>query len=231
MKKLTLLEKICKPFHLKSISSRYFVYKLDCILMGLVMVKVPGRDAYKLYFSIFSLLETPLKKCLDIPIFQEPIVDEKNQELYLSESMTVEDIENTIKKCNEQFSLLPARNTVFTEFFNYLYDKTIKEPTISSNFVLKMKIYKLIYNIALIYNKKEIALSIIDLIANNISKWDDSIFQYWFGDKESYLEKLKELESSQNQLKQNLSIILKEPKISKLPNYTFVEYKKGNKLI
>lgn len=220
MKKITFFEKICKPFHLKSINPRCFVYRIDCILMGLVIVKVPGRDAYKLYFTIFSLLENTLKKCLDIPIFQESIVDENNQEMYLSENMTTEDIDKNIQRCLEQFSLISARNIVFTEFINYLYEKTIKEPTISNNFVLKMKIYKLIYKIALIHGKKEIVFSVYDIIANNISKWNDSIFQYWYGEKESYLKKLKEFETNKKQIKQNFSDILKDSKISKLANYT-----------
>ena len=222
MKKLTFFEKICNSFHLKSITPRCFVYRIDCILMGLVMVKVSGRDAYKLYFTIFSLLGSTLKKCLDIPIFQKTIVDEKNQEIYLSENMTAEDIDKTIRKCMEQFTLIPARNIVFAEFINYLYEKTIKEPTISNNFVLKMKIYKFIYKIALIYDKKEMAISVYDIIANNISKWDDSIFQYWFGEKDVYLKRLREFETNKKQIKQNLSVILKDSKISKLPDYTFL---------
>lgn len=222
MKKLIYFENICKSFHLKSITPRCFVYRIDSILMGLVMVKVPGRDAYKLYFTIFSLLEGTLKKCLDIPIFQESMVDENNLDLYFSENMKAEQINNAIQKCMEQFSFFPAKNINFTEFVNYLYDKTIKEPAISNNFVLKMKIYKLIYNLALIHNKQDIVLSIIDIISNNISKWDDEIFQYWFGEKVTYLKKLKEFENNRKQLEQNYAEISKDSKISKLPTYTFL---------
>ena len=186
------------------------------------MVKVPERDAYKLYFTIFSLLEETLKKCLDIPIFQESVVDEKNQDIYFLENMKAEEINNAIQKCMGQFSFLPAKNIVFTGFVNYLYNKTINAPNISNNFVLKMKIYKLIYNIALIHNKQDIVLSIIDIISNNISKWDDEIFQYWFGEKVVYLKTLKEFETNRKQLEQNYTEITKNSKISKLPTYSFL---------
>ena len=99
---------------------------------------------------------------------------------------------------------------------------------VAQNFI-KVKIYsvaelryKLIYNIALIHNKQDIVLSIIDIISNNISKWDDEIFQYWFGEKVVYLKTLKEFETNRKQLEQNYTEITKNSKISKLPTYSFL---------
>ena len=50
MKKNIFSDKICNMLNLKSITTRSFVYLVDCILLGIVMVKVPGRNAFKLYF-------------------------------------------------------------------------------------------------------------------------------------------------------------------------------------
>ena len=36
-------------------------------------------------------------------------------------------------------------------------------------------------------------LYIYDLISNEILQWDKEIFEYWFGDKESYLKKSKNI--------------------------------------
>ena len=61
MKKNIFSDKMCNMLNLKSITTRSFVYLVDCILLGIVMVKVPGRNAFKLYFTIFSLCKKTLK--------------------------------------------------------------------------------------------------------------------------------------------------------------------------
>lgn len=62
MKNNIFIDKICNMLNLKSITTRSFVYLVDCILLGIVMVKVPGRNAFKLYFTIFSLCKKTLKE-------------------------------------------------------------------------------------------------------------------------------------------------------------------------
>ena len=49
-----LSKQLCAVFNLKGITSKSYVHKVECILVGLTFVKVPNRD-YKLFFSIYPL--------------------------------------------------------------------------------------------------------------------------------------------------------------------------------
>ena len=117
--------------------------------------------------------------------------------------------------------LIPAQNISFDKFKSYLMEATVNDSTISSNFVLKMKIYRAIYDMALIRNDKKNALSISNLISKDMSQWEDDIFQYWFGDKNSYLKELQEYESNRKLLIENLTKNLEEKKIAKIPHYDY----------
>lgn len=64
-------------------------------------------------------------------------------------------------------------------------------------------------------------LYIYDLISNEILQWDKEIFEYWFGDKESYLKKLKEYNKNRNSLLDNLKCNSDESKILKLHHMCF----------
>lgn len=80
----------------------------------------------------------------------------------------------------------------------------------------------MIYDVALIRNDTETAIYIYDLISNEILQWDKEIFEYWFGDKESYLKKLKEYNKNRNSLLDNLKCNSDESKILKLHKYVFL---------
>ena len=222
MKKNIFSDKICNMLNLKSITTRSFVYLVDCILLGIVMVKVPGRNAFKLYFTIFLLCKKTLKDCLDMPIVQKVIVDDKNMDFYLREELSPDNVNSAIQKILEQVPFVPAQNISFEKLKSFLIEVTERDSTISSNFVLKMKIYRMIYDVALIRNDTETAIYIYDLISNEILQWDKEIFEYWFGDKESYLKKLKEYNKNRNSLLDNLKCNLDESKILKLHKYVFL---------
>ena len=137
--------------------------------------------------------------------------------------MTEEEINFAIEKCIEQFPFFPAQNIPFTKFADFLYNNTIEDPEISINFVDKLHIYKMIYNIALIRNKQEIVLRIYNVISDNIWLWDDKIFKSWYGNKINYLRGLKDYESNRISLQNNINMNLAEPKIAKLPKMSFLE--------
>lgn len=222
MKKNIFSDKICNMLNLKSITTRSFVYLVDCILLGIVMVKVPGRNAFKLYFTIFLLCKKTLKDCLDMPIVQKVIVDDKNMDFYLREELSPDNVNSAIQKILEQVPFVPAQNISFEKLKSFLIEVTERDSTISSNFVLKMKIYRMIYDVALIRNDTETAIYIYDLISNEILQWDKEIFEYWFGDKKSYLKRLQEYGKNRNCLLDNLKCNLDESKILKLHKYVFL---------
>lgn len=221
MTKKQFTDTICKTFDLKGITPNSFVYAVNCILIGIVMVKVPGRKAYKLFFTIFPLWEASLKECLNMPMFQQAIVNTKNMDIYLPENMTEDDSSFTIHQCSLQIPFVPARNFSHTEIIDFLYDQTITNPSISGNFVLKMKVYKLIYNIALIGNDYKSAANVHKEISQEINQWDNAIFKYWFGDKNSYLKSLQDYSSNKLILQKNIQNNLQDPKISKLLKHNF----------
>ena len=223
MTKKQFAEIICKTFNLKGITSNSFVYVINCTLMGIVTVKVPGRNAYKIYFTIFPLWKATLKECLEIPLFQQAIVDTKNLDIYLPENMTEEDISFILHQCVLQIPFIPAKDITSLDIIKFLYNKIIEDPGISGNFVLEMKVYTLIYNIALICNDYKSAENVYEQISQNINKWDDAIFRYWFGDKKNYLERLQEYDSNRINLQINIQNNLLNPKISKLPKYEFLD--------
>ncbi len=74
---------MCDTFNLGSITTSIFCYRVDCILMGMNLIKVPGRTGYKLFFSIYPLWRQSLKACLGYPSFLQPILDNKNMDYIL----------------------------------------------------------------------------------------------------------------------------------------------------
>ena len=101
MDKKQLVKIICNKLNLKKISSNYLFYLLDCVLVGIEIVKRPGYGYYKLYFSIYPLWESTFKECLDHPSFLKCTVNSKNLDIKLPEEMTEEEINFAIEKCIE----------------------------------------------------------------------------------------------------------------------------------
>lgn len=210
-----LSKQLCAVFNLKGITSKCFVHKVECILVGLTFVKVPNRD-YKLFFTIYPLWRSTMKSCIDFPLLLLPLVDDNGLDIYLSDCI------NIIDKCNTQFPLLSGSNTV-VDFVWGLHEFIANDKSIQNNFVLKMKIYELIYGIALYLNNIEIVQDVYLQISNQISSWDTKIFSYWYGDKSTTLTKLLEFEANKHRIVKNVDLNASDPKIIKLPTYKFLE--------
>ena len=101
MDKKQLIKIICNKLKLKKISSNYLFYLLDCVLVGIEIVKRPGYGYYKLYFSIYPLWKSTFKECLYHPSFLKCTVNSKNLDIKLPEEMTEEEINFAIEKCIE----------------------------------------------------------------------------------------------------------------------------------
>lgn len=126
-------------------------------------------------------------------VVQQAIVDTKNLDIYLPENMTEEDISFILHQCVLQIPFIPAKDITSLDIIKFLYNKIIEDPGISGNFVLEMKVYTLIYNIALICNDYKSAENVYEQISQNINKWDDAIFRYWFGDKKTIWKDCKNM--------------------------------------
>lgn len=85
MENKELSKQLCAVFNLKGITSKSYVHKVECILVGLTFVKVPNRD-YKLFFTIYPLWRSTLKSCIDVPLLLQPLVDDNGLDIYLSDS-------------------------------------------------------------------------------------------------------------------------------------------------
>lgn len=211
-----LLKQLCTVFNLKGITSKVFVHKVECILVGLTFVKVPNRD-YKLFFTIYPLWRSTMKGCIDVPLLLHPLVDDNGLDIYLSDCI------NIIDKCNMQFPLLSGSNTA-VDFVRVLHEIIANDKSMQNNFVLKMKIYELIYGIALYLNNIEMAQDVYLQISNQISSWDTKIFSYWYGNKGATLTKLIEFEANKRRIVKNVDLHASDPKIIKLPSYKFLAH-------
>ena len=216
MENKELSKQLCAEFNLKGIISKCFVHKVECSLVGLTFVKVPNRD-YKLFFSIYPLWRPTLKSCMDLPLLLQPLVDDNGLDIYLSDGI------NIIDRCNTQFPLLNGCNTA-ADFVRVLYEIIATDKSTQTNFVLQMKIYELIYGVALYLNNTDIAQDVYIQISNQISGWDTKIFNYWYGDKDTTLSKLLEFESNKRRIVKNVDRNAYDPKVIKLPTYKFLEH-------
>ena len=214
MENKELSKQLCAVFNLKGITSKCFVHRVECILVGLTFVKVPGRD-YKLFFTIYPLWRSTLKSCIDVPLLLQPLVDDNGLDIYLSDST------NIIDRCSTQFPLLSGSN-IAVDFVRGLYEIIATDKSIQTNFVLQMKIYELIYGIAHYLNNIKIAKDVYIQISNQISGWDTKIFNYWYGDKDTTLTKLLEFESNKRRIVKNIGRNAYDPKVIKLPTYKFL---------
>ena len=214
MENKDLSKQLCTVFNLKGITSKCFVHKVECILVGLTFVKVPNRD-YKLFFSIYPLWHPTLKSCTDLPLLLQPLVDDNGLDIYLSDSI------NIIDRCSTQFPLLNGCNTA-ADFVRILYEIIATDKSIQTNFILQMKIYELIYGVALYLNNIDISQDVYIQISNQISGWDTKIFKYWYGDKDTTLSKLLEFESNKRRIVKNVVLNSSDPKVIKLPTYKFL---------
>ncbi len=203
-------------FNLKGITSKCFVHRVECLLVGLTFVKVPNLD-YKLFFSIYPLWRSTLKCCIDIPLFLLPLVDDNGLDIYLSDST------NIIDRCCTQFPLLSESNTA-ADFVRVLYEIIATDKSMQTNFILQMKIYELIYGVALYLNNIDIVQDVYIQISNQISNWDTKIFNYWYGDKDTTLSKLLEYEANKRRIVKNVDHNAYDPKVIKLPACKFLEH-------
>ena len=209
-----LSKHLCALFNLKGITSKCFVHKVECIVAGLTFVKVPNRD-YKLFFSIYPLWRPTLKSCIDLPLLLQPLVDDNGLDIYLSDGI------NIIDRCSTQFPLLNGCNTA-ADFVRILYEIIATDKSIQTNFVLQMKIYELIYGVALYLNNIDISQDVYIQISNQISDWDKKIFNYWYSDKDTTLSKLLEFEANKRRIVKNVVLNSSDPKVIKLPTYKFL---------
>ncbi len=209
-----LSKQLCAVFNLKGITSKSYVHKVECILVGLTFVKVPNWD-YKLFFSIYPLWRPTLKSCIDLPLLLLPLVDDNSLDIYLSDSTSI------IEKCSKQFPLLSGSNTI-SDFVRILYEIIATDKSIQTNFILQMKIYELIYGVALYLNNIDIVQDVYIQISNQISNWDTKIFNYWYGDKDTTLSKLLEFESNKRRIVKNVDHNAYHLKVIKLPVYKFL---------
>lgn len=214
MENKELSKQLCAVFNLKGITSKCFVHRVECLLVGLTFVKVPNLD-YKLFFSIYPLWRSTLKCCIDIPLFLLPLVDDNGLDIYLSDST------NIIDRCCTQFPLLSESNTA-ADFVRVLYEIIATDKSIQTNFVLQMKIYELIYGVALYLNNIGIAQDVYIHISNQISGWDTKIFNYWYDDKDTTLSKLLDFESNKRRIVKNVDLNASDPKVKNLPAYKFL---------
>ena len=214
MENKELSKQLCAEFNLKGIISKCFVHKVECSLVGLTFVKVPNRD-YKLFFSIYPLWRPTLKSCIDLPLLLQPLVDDNDLDIYLSDGI------NIIDRCSTQFPLLNGCNTA-ADFVRILYEIIATDKSIQTNFILQMKIYELIYGVALYLNNIDIAQDVYIHISNQVSGWDPKIFKYWYGDKDTTLSKLLEFESNKRRIVKNVVLNSSDPKVIKLPTYKFL---------
>ena len=210
--------RLCASFHLTPISSRIFVHLNDCVIVGLVLVKVPVMPSYKLYFAMYPLWRSSLKDCLAIPLFQIALLDDNGFEIYISKDIDDEYAQSLIEKCREQFPLLSG-DISFANMIISLNCHIAHDKSINSNFVLNMKIYKLIYGVALYKNELEAANNIYHLISGQISQWDAETFRYWYGEKEDYLRILKEYEQNRERIISNVHTNLANPKLAKTDRF------------
>lgn len=210
-----LLKQLCTVFDLKGVTSKIFAHKVECVLVGLTFAKVPNRD-YKLFFTIYPLWRSTMRSCIDVPLLLQPLVDDNGLDIYLSDCI------NIIDKCNTQFPLLSGSNTA-VDFVRGLHEIIANDKSLRNNFVLKMKIYELIYGIALFLNNIEIAQNVYLQISNQISSWDTKIFSYWYGDKDTTLSKLTEFETNRRRIVKNVDLNGSDPKVIKLPTYKFLD--------
>lgn len=216
MENKELSKQLCAVFNLKGITSKCFVHRVECLLVGLTFVKVPNLD-YKLFFSIYPLWRSTLKCCIDIPLLLLRLANDNGLDIYLSDST------NIIDRCSTQFPLLSDSNTA-ADFVRVLYEIIATDKSIQTNFVLQMKIYELIYGVALYLNNIDIAQDVYIHISNQISGWDTKIFNYWYGDKGTTQSKLLEFEANKRRIVKNVDHNASDPKVKKLPAYKFLEH-------
>lgn len=210
-------KQLCSAFDLRNVTTKHIAHTVECIIVGLTFVKIPHRD-YKLIFSIYPLWLSTAKECLEMPYFQIPLLDDKGLDIYLSESMDKNLVINAIDKCETQCPLLTGDISFdrFVKYFDYLI---ARNNSINSNFLTKLKIYELIYGIAVYLNKDDVANHIHKTISNQISQWDTKIFEYWRGDKDLYLKKLEDYEQIRTIMTNNIWNNSMSPKIHKLSRY------------
>ncbi len=222
MNKRQFTKIVCDTFNMGSITPSVFCYRVDCILIGMNIVKVPGIAGYKLFFSIYPLWRQTLKVCLDYPLFLQPIVDDNILDYILPEDMNENDVDRALHLYQSQISFSYSADISFFELRNFLQYCIAHNMEIKSNFVLQMKIYELLYGIALYRDDKETANNICKVISDNIIQWDDKIFQYWYGNKMEYLMRLMNFDSNRINFLDNVSLNLAEPKVQKLPHFSFL---------
>lgn len=140
----------------------------------------------------------------------------------LPEDMNENDVDRALHLYQSQIPFNHSADVSFIGLREFLQYSIAHDVNIKSNFVLQMKIYELLYGIALYRNDEDTANDICKAISYNIMQWDDQIFQYWYGDKREYLTRLMDFDSNRVNFLNNFLQNLAEPKVRKLPQFSFI---------
>ena len=106
-------------------------------------------------------------------------------------------------------------------FISYLKEN-FNNPNIKSNFLLQIKLFRLLYGIYLYLDKMELAENIYTTLKHESCLWDKEIFYYWYGKLDTWINSMSNLKNNRELFIANIQKNSKEKKILNIKRISFM---------
>lgn len=193
---------------------------LECVVVGWELISMRNKKEYKPYLVIYPLWEDSLAQCMGYPLLLMPIV-QKGIDLVLPYDSDRDYADQIKKLC---YSVIPfdlGGDIPTGKFISFIKD-SFATIDIRSNFVLQIKIYRLLYGIYLYLGEMESANDVYRTLKQKSQFWDKEILNYWYGDLSDWLDYLRNTSVNRYKFIANINSNLKEKQISKVRQIHFI---------
>lgn len=208
----------CTDLGLSPFSNNQFYNILECIIIGWKLIPMPNKSEYKPHLVIYPLWENTFNNCMDSPLLLTPM-KHKGIDLCVSYDEEKENVHQITAYCSKIIEL--GKDIRSATFISYLKEN-FNNPNVKSNFLLQIKLFRLLYGIYLYLDKMELAEDIYTTLKYESCLWDKEIFYYWYGKLDTWINSMSNLKNNRELFIANIQKNSKEKKILNIKHISFM---------
>lgn len=191
------------------------IYKVvGCCVIGIELFRLPfSMDKYRPYFVIYALWKTNLKDCLDAPYLMLELRNKKGLQFDIPYSDSQIYLDEAVDCLKKQIPLTMNGDIPLKSLFS-LIDHNLDHILYRSNSAQQAKLLELKFYISL-YKGYNIHVT-LEQIKKRSSTWNLQLFNYWYGDLDSWFRILEEQMTDHNNFLKQIDINKQDKNIRKL---------------
>ena len=155
---------------------------------------------------------------MDSPLLLIPM-KHKGIDLCISYDEEEENVHQITAYCNKIIEL--GKDIHSATFISYLKEN-FNTPNVKSNFLLQIKLFRLLYGIYLYLDKMKLAESLYTTLKYESCLWDEEIFHYWYGKLDIWIDSLSNFKNNREHYIANIQKNSKEKRLLSIKRISFI---------